>query len=472
MKKRFFWHKKTDHPQKRRQNRRRSLLRVVAFSTLMGVSNVPVIDKETSEPAPPTAPETTTPKEPIQRTAEYPHRMLQIITLKENCYNQSYTEVTDDVKNTPVYQSLQILTSQSTYAAKLADVTKERDIYFCNEEEDSAGAIGTYTQKLGRINIDKESSNERLLLTMAHEMIHANQHKYPHLSVSFNSWDFYARARQTLATEAAAEVGEIYVAHQIRQQGAQNLSDMLQGESLQDQYYKALHNGGTYNSIIDAFEQKAQPLKILPTTDQEDIIMAGIKQAWDALFEREDYWKNFYLNRTLKSYIERLAEETVHKGKIESVERFPDDYVSLTGRIDAEHNFTDGLALPPMDDILAYNPDLKAAIESMRLIHHDIALGKDHEDTKALRAELTAQNNPFLTLKPADILQQHDEDIQAKREKTGKDNANIFILNTMKKMIENTPSPAIPSDELKTPEEISHPPVTSSRTPAPKPPVV
>lgn len=470
MKKRFFWHKKTDHPQRRRQNRRRGLLRIVAFSTLMGVSNAPVIDRETPEPAPPAPPETTTPEEPIQRTAEYPHRMLQIITLKENCYNQSYTKVTDDVEKTPVYQSLQILASQSTYAAQLANVTKERDIYFCNETEDAAGAIGTYTPRLGRINIDKGASDEHRLLTMAHEMIHANQHKYPHLSVTFTSWDFYAHARQTLATEAAAEVGEIYIAHQIKQNGAQNLRDMLQGESLQDQYYKSLRSGGSYNSIIDAFEQKAQPLKILPAPDKEDLIMAGIKQAWDALFEKEDYWKNFYLNRTLKSYIERLADNGVHKGKIESIEVFPDDYVSLTGRIDAEHNFTDGLVLPPMDDILAYNPDLKAAIEAMRLIHHNIALGKEHEDTKALRATLTAQNNPFLTLKPADILLQHDEAIQAKREKTGKNNANIFILNTMKKMIENLPAPAISSDELKTPEEISSPPVTSSRPPAPKPP--
>ncbi len=267
----------------------------------------------------------------------------------------------------------------------LAQQALALNVTYCDLPIFPAGFGGQYLPSLDAVVLPKGGNDLRLPLVLAHEVVHAAQHKNGELDYAHN-WDIESRTRHTMATEGAAFTVEFMVAFEAKLKGKPAL-----WEHLQNGYAPGLFSDETMYKTIE--EKYASALAAGKT--QNAALEIAAFHGFHRVFENKD-WIEFYLDQTLKNYLDDIVAG--HMGETIEKDQYGQKRVDRAGLIGDSGSFTQGASLPTLEKLLSRNNKMRWAFEAAEIARYAKAHGSNSLVVADMRFRAQQGKNPYLDL--------------------------------------------------------------------------
>lgn len=342
-----------------------------------------------------------------------------------------------------VYDALQSLALLPATGKPLIELAAQEGLQFCSLGHLPSGIAAQYLPSNETIVAGPMTKPEGRVLTIAHEIMHAAQDRNKLLNYETN-WDIQSRVQRNLSIEAAALTMEFLVAYDAKIAG-------------NDAYWNHMQNylgGTTYNDdrIYKLIEDTYKTAKDGGATHEESLRKVGAA-VWTHVFESDD-WRNFYLNHELTIYLRDISENKFVDANTITHAQFAGK-TKNAGKVGPLPSFTDGVAFPSLDSMLAKREKMKWAFEAAEIARMKQMEGANGKTVAALTAAAQAGNNPYLGLDMADIYKKTTD------ESWTKGRTFRYIYHVMDEAIKPPPAPDTPAPDKPQPAVV--PPVIAAR---------
>jgi hypothetical protein len=278
----------------------------------------------------------------------------------------------------------------------LVDMAAKENIQFCNIQHLPAGMGAQYVPTLDAVLAPGTMNAEPMILRIAHEILHAAQHKNDLLSYHYD-WDIHSRLARNLSIEAAALTFELLVAFEMKQQGDPKLWDHMRTRYAQQSSYGDAR-------LYTLADETWATAKAAGKADDAALRDVG-KALWARMFDNPA-WLDIYLNFELATYIRDVTTGALDDQRTLRSGAYSQHKTDSAGKIGSGESFTEGGRVPTLEKLLSGNNKMRQAYAAVDLERHRRSLGDNHAQTQALRRAVLSDNNPYLGVDLAAVLGQ------------------------------------------------------------------
>lgn len=306
------------------------------------------------------------------------------------------TQSTPKEEQRAMRRALEDLSKLPLTGRPLVEMAAAKNIQFCNIQHLPAGMGAQYLPTVGAVLVPGTMNAEPMVLRIAHELLHAAQEKNDLLSYHYD-WDIHSRLARNLSIEAAALTFELLVAFETKQQGDPKLWEHMRTRYEQQSSYGDAR-------IYTLADETWAAARAAGKTDDAALRDVG-KALWTRMFDNPA-WLDIYLNFELATYIRDVTTGALDDQRSLRNSGYSQSKTDSAGKIGSSESFTEGAHVPTLEKLLEGNNKMRQAYAAVDLERHRRSLGDNHAQTQALRRAALADNNPYLGVDLAIVLQQ------------------------------------------------------------------
>ena len=228
----------------------------------------------------------------------------------------------------------------SNFTKELYKQVKDSNTYFCETGEmASKNTMASFTKDYNVITLQNVDDEDGMMLInhIIHEMVHAVQNSEKALNTGTN-WDLESRLKKTLATEAAANIGVVIAAFEIRQDNNRELWNSLEGIASHP-----LNKSALTVELLQNFESN-YAAGIEAGKDHIASINAAGEDGWKEIVAKSNLWRQDYSMTGIDQYIAKVIKKKYRADEVES--GMPsNEQIANIGKISTNYNFSQNLEL-------------------------------------------------------------------------------------------------------------------------------
>jgi|GEM_PF-1253839 len=294
-----------------------------------------------------------------------------------------------------VREALQELAKLPLTGRPLVELAMRENMQFCNIPTMPLGTGAQYVPSLVAVLAPPDGEKLQLRQTIAHEILHGAQDKHGLLNYQY-TWDIESRLTRNLSIEAAALSMEILIAFEAKQMGNPAHWDHMQKRYGPQSVYG---DPAVYKSADETWAKAKAEGK-----DDAAALRAVGGVIWNKMFDNRA-WLDFYLNFELQTYLRDITNGALDNQTEIHGKAYAQALTDKAGKTGSDNSFTEGARVPALDKLLEGNTAMRQAYAAADLERHRRSLGADHPKTQALKRAAEADNNPYIALDLAKIVE-------------------------------------------------------------------